>query len=119
MVRPELLGAAIFGALLGVALGLFAGRAVWPVAYDTVTPDMLATHYQVDYATMIAVAYAGNGLDAGDLALARSRLARLGPAATVILQTAAADDVTGAAARLLRDLGSSPVAPPPTVTERP
>ena len=92
------IGAVLLGLALGVGLGLLAGWRLWPVQYDSVTPDLLADAYQLDYANMIAVAYD----DAPNLDLARARLARLGPAAADLLARLAADEP--AAARLLADL---------------
>ena len=88
----------LLGLLLGVGLGLLAGWALWPASYDSVTPELLATDYQVDYAQLIAADYARSA----NLDLARTQLVRLGPAATDILRRAAA--ANPAAARLLADL---------------
>jgi hypothetical protein len=105
------LGVAVLGLLLGAALGLLAGWVVWPVEYDSVTPDLLASNYQIDYAKMIAVVYARSA----DPDLARAQLARLGPAATDALRRAAASNAN--AARLLTDLDT--LVPPPGATATP
>lgn len=99
------IGAALLGLLLGVGLGLLAGWVAWPAQYDTVTPELLATNHQTDYAKMVAAGYERSA----DLDLARDTLARLGPAAGDALRRAAAADP--ATARLLADLDAAPVAP--------
>lgn len=92
------IGAVVVGLALGVGLGLLGGWVLWPAQYDSVTPDLLANAYQIDYAKMIAAAYD----HAPDPDLARARLARLGPAATGLLAGLAGNEP--AAARLLADL---------------
>ena len=92
------IGALLLGLALGIGLGLLAGWRLWPVQYDSVTPDLLAESHQLDYAKMVALAYDHSP----DLALARARLARLGPAADDLLARLAAGQP--AAARLLADL---------------
>ena len=99
------IGAALLGLLLGVGLGLLAGWVLWPAQYDTVTPELLATDHQADYAKMVAAGFERSA----DLDLARDTLARLGPAAGDALRRAAAADP--ATARLLADLDAAPVAP--------
>ncbi len=78
------LAVVVVGLVLGIALGLFAGWVVWPVAYTGVTPEHLSAEGRIDYAIMTATAYHADG----DLALARARLARLGDNADIALLNA-------------------------------
>lgn len=78
------LAAGIAGLVLGIALGLAAGLYVWPVEYQDVTPEYMSEEYRVDYARMIASAFAADGND--ELALAR--LGRLGTQAEVAVLNA-------------------------------
>lgn len=99
---------AFAGLLVGVGLGLLAGLVVWPVEYDSITPDLLAADHQDDYAMMIVTAYASPlGSDYENLDLARARLARLGPIARPALMriVGLGDDAGAAAAKLLDNLG--------------
>lgn len=112
MNRRRTIAVALLGLLLGAGLGLLAGWVLWPAQYDSVTPELLAADRQIDYAKMIAAHYARSS----DLDLARTQLARLGPAAADSLRRAAATDP--AAARLLTSLDAegdptiNPTAPP-------
>lgn len=108
MRRQLPVGAALVGLILGLGLGLLSGWVVWPAEYDSISPDLLSSADQIDYANMVAAAYTAEG----NLRLAQMRLARLGPAAGTALAHAAETDP--AAARLLVDLDAPPVAPAPT-----
>ena len=60
--------------MLGVALGLLFGWAIYPVEYVDTTPDSLRMDYQTDFVLMVAEAYRLEG----SLGLAARRLALLG-----------------------------------------
>lgn len=95
----------LLGLVVGLCLGLLAAR-VWPVEYDSVTPELLTLEHQIDYANMIAVIYDRDD----DLHQALARLARLGPAARTALDALA--PTHPAAARLLADLSATPTRAP-------
>ena len=65
---------ALTGLLTGLAIGLWGGWVTWPVEYAQVTPELLSPESRVEYALMVATAYATDD----NLPLARERLARLG-----------------------------------------
>lgn len=69
--------AAVLGLLIGIGLGLFGSRVLWPVEYADITPELMTAESRVDYALMVATAFAADG----DLELATRRLARLGDSA--------------------------------------
>ncbi len=102
---------ALLGLLLGVGLGLLAGWVVWPAQYDSIAPELLAIDHQIDYANLIAAQYTRTS----NLDVARTYLARLGPAAGDILRRAALTDP--ATARLLGDLATA--APSSDATAQP
>jgi hypothetical protein len=83
--------AALTGLLAGLAIGLWGGWIIWPVEYAEVTPELLSPESRVDYALMVATAYAADD----DLPVALERLARLGestPAAVLNAYQAAEGD---------------------------
>jgi hypothetical protein len=65
----------LLGLVAGLAVGVLYGWLIQPVEYVDTTPDMLRADFRTDYVLMVAEAYTGDS----DLALARVRLAALGP----------------------------------------
>ncbi len=75
MRRPRaVIGMIGLGLAIGVGMGFFFGRYIWPVRYIDVAPADLHPDWQAEYVRMVALAYARDR----DLALARARLALLG-----------------------------------------
>ncbi len=70
MSRPAWLAVAV-GVVLGLMGGLYYAWVVNPVAYTETAPASLRADFRLDYLTLIAAAYAGDG----DLPRARARLA--------------------------------------------
>lgn len=68
---------AVLGLLIGIGMGLYGSRMLWPVEYADITPEFLTAESRVEYALMVATAFAADG----DLELSTSRLARLGDSA--------------------------------------
>ena len=95
---------AALGILVGLGIGLFVGRVIWPVEYSEITPEYLSAEVQTDYAIMTATAYDAHG----DLELARQRLSRLGNGGSVILLNAIlAERDDPATAGMLQGLAAS------------
>lgn len=61
----------LFGAMIGIALGLYYAWAVSPVEYTDTSPASLRGDFRADYLALIASAFEGTG----DLERARARLA--------------------------------------------